>query len=197
MNRQQLRQQMRQARRALSTSQQKTAAKQLAKQLSKLAQIQRAKRIGVYLPADGEISPESFTQWARSVGKQLYLPVLHPVRHNRLWFVEYKRHCRLQRNRYGIMEPNPRYSQRQLVWGLDVVLLPLVAFDALGGRLGMGGGYYDRTFAYRRQLAPYQGPTLIGLAHQLQEVETLEMASWDIPLSAIITDNSAFFADNF
>jgi 5-formyltetrahydrofolate cyclo-ligase len=68
------------------------------------------------------------------------------------------------------------------------VLLPLVAFDPQGGRLGMGGGYYDRTFAFLNGQKGGQKPKLIGLAHHFQQIPKLPIESWDVPLNAIVTD---------
>src|SRR5690606_40461575 len=65
--------------------------------------------------------------------------------------------------------------------------LPLVAFDARGNRLGMGGGFYDRTFA-RAPRARTLRPRLVGLAHHFQQVASLPAEPWDIPLDAIATD---------
>ena len=65
---------------------------------------------------------------------------------------------------------------------MKLVFMPLVGFDILGGRLGMGGGYYDKTFATRESL-------LVGLAHDCQKVDSLPIESWDVPLDAIATDS--------
>jgi 5-formyltetrahydrofolate cyclo-ligase len=71
---------------------------------------------------------------------------------------------------------------------LDVVLLPLVAFDRRGNRLGMGGGFYDRTFAPRGR-GRVSAPRLIGLAHGFQQVAELVDQPWDVPLRGVLTDS--------
>jgi 5-formyltetrahydrofolate cyclo-ligase len=71
-------------------------------------------------------------------------------------------------------------------------MLPLVGFDASGNRMGMGGGYYDRTFSFKSLKKGLRGPTLIGLAHEIQRVEELPVESWDIPLTAIVTDQKSY-----
>lgn len=148
----------------------------------------RARHIAVYLPNDGEIDPAFFMVLAQQLGKTCYLPVLHPILTNRLWFSRYTTRTPMHHNRFGIPEPHrPKVNDRRAPWAMDVVLLPLVGFDANGGRLGMGGGFYDRTFAYTRHHCGPR-PRLIGLAHALQEVERLPVASWDIPLEAVVTD---------
>jgi len=100
----------------------------------------------------------------------------------------------MKRNKYGIEEPCAIRNPRVPAWGLDLVLLPLVAFDPYGGRLGMGGGYYDRTFAYKQRLYGMNGPKLLGLAHELQKTERLELASWDIPLAGVASDRHLYLS---
>ncbi len=86
------------------------------------------------------------------------------------------------RNRFLIPEPVPKYAEVSAN-RLDLVLMPLVGFDKCGNRLGMGGGFYDRTFACN-----LLRPKLVGLAHHLQEVDSLAVDNWDIPLNAVATD---------
>jgi 5-formyltetrahydrofolate cyclo-ligase len=197
MTRTQLRQQLRQQRRDLSLQQQRQAAANLKRQLCRQPAFIRADRIGFYLASDGEISPQPLIELALSMGKQCFLPVLHPVRHNRLWFARYRPDSRLVKNSYGIREPNIRLEPRVLANSLDLVLLPLVGFDPQGGRLGMGGGYYDRTFAFKlnNAFSHRQSPLLIGLAHELQKREKLELADWDIPLTAVATDQRVYWSN--
>ncbi len=93
-------------------------------------------------------------------------------------------------NRFGIPEPDTRHgahrARRQATWTLDVILLPLVGFDDDGQRIGMGGGFYDRTLAFTQRPGPR--PRLIGLAHDCQRVTRLPVAPWDVPLDAIVSD---------
>lgn len=181
-----LRRLLRRRRRALSPKQQKEAARHLARTLTRQPDVLRARRIAVYLPNDGEIDPGVFVEKARQRGVDVYLPVLHPVHRGRLTFQPWTGSTRLKANRFGIAEPSFRGHRSHPAWALDTVLLPLVGFDSNGGRLGMGGGFYDRTFAFIRH-RPRPAPTLIGLAHECQQVDRLPIASWDIPLDAIAT----------
>ncbi|MFE8070664.1 5-formyltetrahydrofolate cyclo-ligase [Marinobacteraceae bacterium S3BR75-40.1] len=189
VTRRQLRRSLRAARRNLSRHQQRQAGLKLARALLSHPAVQRSRHIGIYLPNDGEIDPTPFITLARRHGKICYLPVLHPVFHNRLWFYRFDADTRLKPNRFGIPEPALRNGARRAAWSLDLVLLPLVGFDLKGGRLGMGGGFYDRTFAYR--LRGYHGPALLGLAHALQQVNELPVAAWDVPLDDVVTDHGA------
>src|SRR5690606_7992459 len=93
-------------------------------------------------------------------------------------------------NRFGILEPN-QAAQSIDIQQLDLILLPLVGFDAQGRRLGMGGGYYDRSLAFKKVYKKL-GPKLIGLAHAIQQVDALTVDIWDVPLDAIVTDKKLF-----
>ncbi len=194
MDRQQLRQKMRKKRRSLSLRQQKIAASRLKQVMIRHPMLLSARRIGSYLASDGEISAAPLIEWALATGRSVYLPVLHPIRHNRLWFVRYQPGCAMRKNKYGIAEPCGKRNPRIPAWSLDLVLLPLVAFDCQGGRLGMGGGYYDRTFSFKQRPQSINGPKLLGLAHELQKTEKLELASWDIPLAGIATDAAIYMS---
>ncbi|WP_299182160.1 5-formyltetrahydrofolate cyclo-ligase [uncultured Neptuniibacter sp.] len=187
-----LRQQIRTLRRSLTPEQQQDAASALLRNLRCRQDFRRAKHIAMYLPNDGEIDPVPLIKLCWRLGKQVYLPVLHPVLHNRLWFVPYTPQTPMVRNIYGIKEPKLIPAKRRAAWSLQLVLLPLVAFDPLGNRMGMGGGYYDRTFSFKNQPHGLRGPDLIGLAHEIQKVEKLPVEGWDIPLSSIVTDSQSY-----
>lgn len=93
-------------------------------------------------------------------------------------------------NRFGI--PEPVQSRRHPPGILDLVVVPLVGFDAKCNRMGMGGGFYDRCFAHRlaRQ---HSGPRLVGLAFDCQQVDELPVEPWDVPLDAIVTQSHVFY----
>ncbi|RTE64976.1 5-formyltetrahydrofolate cyclo-ligase [Amphritea opalescens] len=189
-----LRRQIRKMRRSLPPATQRQHAQGLLSTIRRLSQFRRSRTIALYLASDGEISPEQVIQYCRKLGKRCFLPVLHPVRHNRLWFIEYTKDTVLDANIYGIKEPALVQAPRRPAWALDLVLLPLVAFDEQGGRLGMGGGYYDRTFAFKQGWRHGRGTRLIGLAHDLQKVDQLKTESWDIPLEGIATEKRFYRA---
>lgn len=176
-----MRRELRARRRALSPAAQRRAALALRNIVRRQPWFLRAHRIALYWPADGEIDPRPLLRYALRVGKRVYLPRLR--RGNRLQFVRFQQGTPLRRNRFGI--PEPLYRVAVGGAGLDIVLLPLVGFDRHGGRLGMGGGFYDRTFARR---AVNRKPLLIGLAHSCQEVAHLPSESWDIPLAGVATE---------
>lgn len=183
-----LRRKLRQTRRQLSPAQQRNAARRLYRQLSHHPLFRRARHIALYLPNDGEIDPRLLLRAAQRRGKATYLPVLNPWPRTRMVFQRIEPGERLRRNRFGIFEPVIRTARQRRVWALDLLLMPLVGFDGNGGRLGMGGGFYDRSLAYRARRKKSHKPTLLGLAHECQRVDRLPLESWDVPLLGTVTD---------
>lgn len=116
-------------------------------------------------------------------GYRVHLPILVD---QHLEFRRWTRGASMQRNRYGI--PEPLDGQPCAAAQLDCVLMPLLAFSAAGGRLGMGGGFYDRSFAFRLQQPAGAGPRLVGVAYGLQQADELVVEPWDVPLDAVITE---------
>ena len=188
LTRPQLRRTLRQRRRALSPTAQRLASRQLYRQLAQHPLFRRARHVALYLTNDGEIDPHLLLAAAHARGKQVYLPVLKSWPRTSMVFQRIDAHEKLAANRFGIAEPRRNGKRQRKVWALDLVLLPLVGFDRHGGRLGMGGGFYDRSLAYRTRRKVWHRPTLLGLAHECQLVSQLPTASWDIPLNATVTD---------
>lgn len=183
-----LRRQLRQARRSLSPQQQKRAARDLYRQLAQHPLFRRCRHIALYLPSDGEIDPRPLLREAQRRGKATYLPVLKRWPRTKMSFQRVHPHESMTRNRFRIAEPQDLPARQRKVWTLDLILLPLVGFDEQGGRLGMGGGFYDRSLAYRQLRKNWHKPTLLGLAHECQKVDHLALASWDVRLGAVVTD---------
>ena len=183
-----LRAKMRSHRRRLSESDQREASERLVQQLFQLPGILSAKRIGAYFSNDGEIDPLPVLEEMMARGRRGYLPVLFATRRPRLRFAQYYHDELLQRGKYGI--PVPFHDRRKLInpVELDWLLMPLVAFDESGNRLGMGGGFYDASLASRSHRGQWRRPALIGLAHEFQRVDSLNVDSWDVPLDGILTD---------
>ena len=183
----QIRHQLRVKRRSLTPRQQYQNADKIASILCTQAFFLRAKRVAVYVANDGEIDPSVIINICLQSGKQCFLPVLHPLGINRLYFARYHRQTQLVDNHYGIAEPSLKRATLAPAWSLDIILMPLVGFDRRGNRMGMGGGYYDRTLAFVTA-GNSPAPTLVGLAHSCQEVSSISTQNWDIPLNNIITD---------
>ena len=185
----QLRQEMRQRRRALSHAERSHASYALAEHVAASRLFQTSQRIAFYLPNDGEIDLQPLIEYAWQVNKQCFLPVIGPRNSRRLWFLPYKPETPLQQNRFGIPEPSHHRGKRQFKpHALDLILLPLVAFDKNGHRLGMGGGFYDRTLAFLAHRGIWRKPHLLGTAYSFQQLEKLPNQPWDIPLDAVVTD---------
>ncbi|MGQ9831687.1 MAG: 5-formyltetrahydrofolate cyclo-ligase [Thermochromatium sp.] len=188
---------MRAARRALGAGVQRRHAQALARRLSRLLIFRRARRIALYWPTDGEIDPRPLMQQLSSTrGKCFYLPIISPLtRHTGrgvLWFARYRPGERLRPNRFGILEPVGRGPHLLKVRWLDLLILPLVGFDTLGNRLGRGGGFYDRTLAYRQRHPHWRRPRLIGVAHECQRLDRIEPRPWDVRLDAILTESRLY-----
>ena len=184
-HRQSLRTELRSKRRNVPESQQILAAEELCQQFIGLGLHLRFSRIGLYWPVDGEISPLPLLYQLSAMGTHCFLPQLHPFNKKNVRFARYTPGDALVPNRYSISEPNT--AEISPIWSLDLLLIPLVGFDSAGGRLGMGGGYYDRSLAVSTKT--HFGPLRIGLAHRCQEVEHVPVADWDIPMNGILTDD--------
>lgn len=194
LSRPHLRRMLRKARRALTPSEQRQAAHGLYRQLAQHPLFRRAKHISLYLPTDGEIDPRLLLRAAQRRGKATYLPVLSAWPRTKMVFQRVRPGEKLLPNRFRILEPRVNANRQRKVWALDLVLLPLVGFDDVGGRLGMGGGFYDRSLAYLARRHSWRKPTLLGLAHECQKVDRLAQASWDVPLAGTVTDKQWYVA---
>ena len=183
-----IRRHMRQARRALSETQRFKCAVALASRVKAHTLFKQSRHLAAYFAVDGEMDPSPLIEHAWSMGKTVYMPVLKPCCDNRLWFTPYQSGDRLIPNRFGIPEPVRACHQHVSPLKLDLVLAPLVAFDDQGNRMGMGGGYYDHSFAFLRQRKLWYRPRLMGLAYEFQREARLQASPWDIPLNAIATE---------
>lgn len=155
--------------------------------------LRHARRTALYRAADGELDPWLLMDRLPRRGRRWYLPVLHPFIAGRLWFVRYRPLDPTRRNRFGIAEPARRGRQLYPARALDLVLLPLVGFDARCNRIGMGKGYYDRSFAFLRARRHWSRPLLVGLAHECQRVDVIEPRPWDVPLDAVVTERRLYW----
>jgi len=184
---------MRSRRRALGYRQRARAAESLARQAAGLATWRRSRRVGLYLANDGEIDPAAIARRAWQQGKRCYLPVV--LDEGGMAFRLWRQEQFLQANRYGIPEPRPGTATCP-VRALDILFVPLVAFDRRGNRLGMGGGYYDRLLAFRAR-QPWARPLLAGLAYDFQQAGDLAPNPWDIPLDVIVTNSGIVSARGY
>ena len=184
-----LRKQKREQRKNLSTPEQTQHAQQLAEQVLQHPAFIDSQSIAAYLANDGEINPMLIIEQAWRMGKKVYLPVLS-AHENSLLFAHYEAGAAMCRNEFGIDEPDSAAEHWLKAEHMDLIFLPLVAFDEQANRMGMGGGFYDRSLANIRERE--KTTHLIGLAHEIQKTPQLEVQSWDIPLYAVATE-AAFY----
>ncbi len=181
-----LRQSLRQKRREINPSDRIKFAKNLLSQVKKIENIHNEKKIAIYLVNDGEIDPKYIENFLNLSKIGVYLPILTG---NSLKFAKIGKN--FKKNKYGILEPvsTDIIDAKQL----DILFMPLVGFDANKNRIGMGGGYYDRTLAFKKSKKIVKKPKLYGLAFDCQQVSQLEAQDWDVPLDGIITPTSVYW----
>jgi 5-formyltetrahydrofolate cyclo-ligase len=187
-DRAQIRRTIRERRRRLSVTERRAAARGMARIAAGSRIFRNSTRIGLYLANDAEMDPLPVLRRAWSMRKRCYLPVLDPLGSNRLWFVPYRPGDALLSNRFGILEPVHAARTRVRADALDLILAPLVAFDRHGHRLGMGGGYYDRSLEFLLHRRHWRRPRLYGLAYEFQRVPELRAAAWDVGLDGCFSE---------
>lgn len=147
-----------------------------------------AHSVALFLSFDGELDTQPLIDLLWRSGKKVYLPVLHPFSPGNLLFLNYHPASELLINRLKIQEPKLDVRDVLPLSELDVLITPLVAFDVNGQRLGMGGGFYDRTLQNWQQYGLHP----VGYAHDCQQVEQLPVEKWDIPLPAVVTPSKVW-----
>lgn len=182
VQRQQIRRQIRKTRANLTALQQQRAAQFITEQALKLIKTRQAENIALYFSFDGEISTQPLIEALWAQNKKVFLPVLHPFAKHHLLFLRYLPDTPMVQNHFGIWEPKLNVKNVLPLNELDILFTPLVAFDKQGNRLGMGGGFYDRTLQdwQQKHFIP------VGLAHACQRVEQLPIEHWDVPLFDIL-----------
>jgi 5-formyltetrahydrofolate cyclo-ligase len=180
-----LRASLRAKRRAVSPELRAKAAREVARNVDRVFRLRPGLRVAIYASFREELDSTPLIKLARRRGCRIFLPRID-TRTVSMKFVEAIVGARETMNHLGIVEPHGTQAIRAR-W-LDLVLLPLVGFDAHGMRLGMGGGYYDRTFAYRNRHTAWRGPRLVGVAYSFQQVPQIAAESHDVRLDAVVTE---------
>ncbi len=192
-NRTSIRASIRAKRKALTPNDQQQSSQLLLERLTALALLNKARHVAVYLTNDGEPNLQPFIHWCWQHNINTYLPVIHPFSKGNLLFLHYHNKSEMVHNQYKILEPKLNVNEVLANQQLDIIFTPLVAFDSQGNRLGMGGGYYDRTLAaWYHHKDKVNKPFPIGIAHDCQQVEKIPQESWDIPIPEIITPSKHF-----
>lgn len=182
-----LRKQARAARAGLAPEYRRYAVRQALRKALRSGLFLKGKRWGFYLPMGEEFDALPLLNQALHMGKDCFLPITAHRVAEPLRFARLDGRHELTRNRYGIIEPHTRRLVNAR-W-LDVMIMPLVAFDSKGRRLGMGGGYYDATLAYLRARKHWRRPVLVGVAYACQELKEVPAEAWDVRLDMILTEN--------
>lgn len=181
-----LRAHLRAQRAGMSAGARVAAASGVVASLEQLPEFQIDERVAGYWAVGGELPLHAVVARLRARGQQYHLPVLGAG--NTLRFAPLRVDSVVQPNRYGIPEPECDTAALLAPEQLDLVLLPLVAFDRRGHRLGMGAGYYDRSFAFLHALARPASPVLVGIGYSFQEVDALPALDHDVRLDFIATE---------
>lgn len=184
-NKAEIRQTLLVKRRAVMAEQRRVAAQAAMQWLVTQPLFYTSQHIACYLGQEDEFDCTPIIQEIWRLGKKCYLPVLSLQKPPSLKFVAYHADDRLRLNRYQIFEPES--SIALAAEKLDLVIVPLVAFDAQGGRIGMGGGYYDCTFAFKRDKTGVK-PYLLGLGYELQRIAAVPRQPWDVLLDGVLTE---------
>ena len=185
--RRRLREQARAKRKALSFSQQRAAAKQLSILFDRYRLLKPRMRLAVYLATPEELDLSPLIAHARKRYCELYIPHISNLRRRQMRMVVLPRNARLNRHRWGMQQLASPTRQAISVKKLDIVLVPTVAFDQHGHRLGMGAGFYDRHFASLQHIR-WRRPRLIGIAHSVQQVDVIPKTEHDIQLMQVMTE---------
>jgi 5-formyltetrahydrofolate cyclo-ligase len=164
------------------------AAEGVMRSLEQLPEFMVDPNVAGYWAVRGEVPLNLAVARLSSRDQHYFLPVLDRSAPHTLRFAEFRAGAALVPNRFGI--PEPRDSATIPAQELDVVLLPLLAFDARGNRLGTGGGWYDTTFSFLRGQARPARPLLVGIGYAFQQVDALPAESWDVPLDCIATEHA-------
>ena len=165
-------------RRRLSAAFVEAAGRRIREHLALLPPFRRAHTIALYLALPGEVNLDPLFSYCRSRGRRTCVPVFDPERRT-YHFAEIFPSSPLRRGNYGIREPAG--TRIVPVEEIDLVVVPAVAFDPAGNRLGRGGGYYDRL------LENFSG-TAVGVAFGFQLLSAVPVDLHDRPVDFIVTE---------
>ena len=180
-----VRREMRRLRKELSAAEHAERSLRATKFITRLSRFRHGSRVALTLSFDRETDTAALIVAARRRGVRLYTPVVVGKRQRRLRFCPLS--DRTRRGTYGILIPQRTAKALCPRW-FDLIVVPLVGVDRDGRRLGMGGGYYDTAFAFRRQRTAWRGPRLVGLAFDCQRAESVHAQPWDLKLDELATE---------
>lgn len=175
-----------QLRKNLPKAMQAIASASICARTQALEHYQRAKRIALYSAVNGEIDLNALFIATSVQGKTCYFPIMNAD--HTLAFLPVTPATVFKKNKVGIAEPDVALALAITPDNLDIIFLPLVAFDEHGTRLGMGGGYYDKTLAH------HNAGLLIGVGYAFQLQPSIQANPWDVPMDAIITEHTTYWS---
>lgn len=168
----------------LSRDYQLNTSKKICRLVQSIEEYRYAKHIGLYHANRGEVSLDLLWQSAPLQGKFCYFPAI--TNEKTIDFLPVTPKTAFEPNRYGIAEPKVSRDKAIAINELDLIIMPLVAFDNKGTRLGMGAGYYDRTLANNPNVL------LVGVAYEFQHTFYIEPEPWDVKLHAVVTQHQVY-----
>jgi 5-formyltetrahydrofolate cyclo-ligase len=176
-------------RKTLSPTTIANAAISISQNIWQLPELKRAKNIGCYIGVNGEASCAEFMRNAYTRKKRIFVPVL---RKTNMEFYRLFPDSQLQNNQFNIPEPVHIEQNLMPAQNLSVILVPLLAFDLSGNRLGMGGGYYDKLLSFTKRRDKFRRPLLIGMAYDFQQTDKISANHWDIPMHIVATETQCY-----
>ncbi len=185
-----IREQKRSARKNLSVDDKRKKSRHISEKVIQCKIYQQAQHIGAYLSMPEEVNVKAIIEAAWADGKKIYLPVVRGW-DKPLQFAPYTPESILVKDVLGIKIPDIDKTHYLPAEQLDLVITPLVAFDKKRNRIGMGGGFYDRTFAFKT--AEPEKPILLGVAFEIQRSnEIIKANHWDICPDKIISEMQSY-----
>ena len=184
-----IRERLKEKRKNLTKKQSSELSRAIFLRIIRSSWIQEHSNIGIYYAINGEADTLKLIEFLWSNNQNAFLPVIN---HDGLLFGNFTPNSDLNENTYGIPEPELTKENQVSALELDMVFVPLVAFDQDGYRLGMGGGYYDRTFEKKLKNQKPTTPLLVGLAYEFQKQNNLVHQPWDVPLDMVVTESNTY-----
>ena len=159
----------------------------IKKNLLELNILKNGNSIAAFSSFQNEPQTEELINYLWSEEKEVYLPVTHK---GSLKFYNYKIDSLVLKNRFGISEPDVTQAEEIPIQSLDIILIPLVAFDRSCNRIGMGSGFYDKALSVLDDSV--KKTQLIGLAYEFQKLDHIQPNKWDIALDCIVTEKKVY-----
>ncbi len=181
-----LRQEILAKRRQLTAKESAQAGLSILKTIMQMNVFKRTVNVASYISLSGELCTQDMNEYFMT-RHHLCLPYMVTGQKGKMDFYSFKKGDELVENRFHILEPKNQPENLVLEDKIDVIIVPLVAFDNKGNRMGMGGGYYDRMLKKVRKDC-----LVIGVAYEFQLVDELLVEEWDMPMDIVITEKNCY-----